>query len=146
MTFQKLRDELQVMYGGCHYFIDVDKILDAELFIDGKVTNVAKIAVKENFTAEQTAALFVAIHYGFYSSDRELVNDIQDGNYRFDPDITDEKELGVQLMEDYVEMGAVSRDFYDQVLIFNVNYEKLGWEYTVNQDCVVDRYGFFEKF
>ena len=61
MTFQKLKDELQVMYGGCLYFIDVDKILDAELFIDGKVTTVAKISVKENFTAEQTAALFMAI-------------------------------------------------------------------------------------
>ena len=61
MTKAKLIEALETFYNGYFRNVNVKKMLDTKIQIDGKISTVGKIARKENFTAEETAAFCVAI-------------------------------------------------------------------------------------
>lgn len=140
MSKAKLEAALESFYSGYCVRIDAEKMLNTKVEFGGKVTTVAKIARKENFTAEETAAFVVIIE----SVDAdEAIEIIKNREYRLFPEAHDDYTLGESLFWELSEENALP----PYLSAICINFENLGWVYRTNiSGSYFTEYGFVELF
>ena len=140
MSKAKLQAALENFYHGYCVSIDTEKMLNTEVEFGGKLTTVAKIARKENFSAEETAA-FVIIVESFEAD--EAVEIVKDHEYRLFPEAHDDYTLGESLFWQLSGENALP-----PYLTYNcINFENFGLNYRTNiTGSYFTDYGFVELF
>ena len=141
MSKAKLMAALENFYSGYCVRVDAEKLLDTKVEIGGKTSTVAKIARKENFTAEETAAFVIVVES--FDVD-EAVEIVKNHEYRLFPDAHDDYTLGEAL---FWELRHEEKSLPPYLTEICINFENLGWVYRTNiTGSYFTDYGFVEIF